>query len=125
MKRTITIIPDLEKEHGLKTANKKRYFFVEHLEQINQPNESDTENDLEETSIEKKDEIKLVTSKETARKIKSNNPKNAPGYNLITGGVLKKLLRKAIVKPTNLINTSFILKHVPIAVTSWMTERWT
>lgn len=41
------------------------------------------------------------------------NPKKAPGYELITGGVLKQLPRKGIVKLTNLINAAFRLRHVP------------
>lgn len=39
--------------------------------------------------------------------------KKAPGFDLITGQILKKLPRKGIVKLTNLINAPFRLKHVP------------
>jgi hypothetical protein len=41
------------------------------------------------------------------------NPKKSPGFDLITGQTLKELPRKALVKLTNLINTSFRLKYVP------------
>jgi hypothetical protein len=46
--------------------------------------------------------------------IKENvNPKKAPGFDLITGEILKQLHRKALVKLTNLINAAFRLKYVP------------
>jgi hypothetical protein len=41
------------------------------------------------------------------------NSKKSPGFHLITGQTLKELPRKALVKLTNLINTSFGLKCVP------------
>ena len=40
--------------------------------------------------------------------------KKSPGYDLITGEILKNLPRKAIIKLTNLVN-AFRLKFVPIA----------
>ena len=53
-------------------------------------------------------EIPLVTSKEVEKEIKNNiNPRKAPGFNLITGEILKQLPKKAIVKLTNLINAAF------------------
>ena len=39
--------------------------------------------------------------------INNINPKKAPGFDLITGEVLKNLPRKAIVKLTTLINAAF------------------
>jgi hypothetical protein len=45
--------------------------------------------------------------KEIANKIKLKiNPRKAPGFNLITGEVLKQLPRKGVVKLTHLINAS-------------------
>lgn len=59
-------------------------------------------------------EIDLVRSKEVVSEIRNNiNPKKAPGFDLITGQILKMLPRKGIVKLTNLINASFRLKYVP------------
>jgi hypothetical protein len=41
------------------------------------------------------------------------NPKKSPGFDLITGQILKELPRKSLVKLTNLTNASFRLKYVP------------
>jgi hypothetical protein len=41
------------------------------------------------------------------------NPKKAPGFDLITGGIWKQLSKKAIVKLTYLYNAAFRLKYVP------------
>jgi len=41
------------------------------------------------------------------------NPKKSPGFDLITGQILKERPRKSLVKLTNLINASFRLKYVP------------
>jgi hypothetical protein len=61
-------------------------------------------------------DIAFVTPKEVAKEIKINiNPKKAPGYDLITGKILKNLPKKAIIKLTHLINAVFCLKHVPDA----------
>ncbi|KAF7278534.1 hypothetical protein GWI33_008238 [Rhynchophorus ferrugineus] len=54
--------------------------------------------------------IELVTPKELTKVIKTDiNPRKSPGYDLITGELLQKLPRKAIIKLTNLINTAFRL----------------
>jgi hypothetical protein len=59
-------------------------------------------------------DIAFVTPKEVAKEIKRNiNSKKAPGYDLITGEILKNLPKKAIIKLTHLINAVFRLKHVP------------
>lgn len=48
------------------------------------------------------------------REIKNNiKLKKAPGFDLITGEILKQLPRKAVVKLTNIINAAFRLKCVP------------
>ena len=48
------------------------------------------------------------------KEIKENiNRKKAPGFDLVTGEILKQLPRKAIVKLTTLINTAFRFKYVP------------
>jgi hypothetical protein len=58
--------------------------------------------------------IPLVTPKEVAEEIRTNlNPKRAPGFNMITGTILKKFQRKGLVKLITLINASIRLKHVP------------
>jgi hypothetical protein len=65
----------------------------------------------------------LIFQRKTEReKIFSNpkirthlNSKKAPGFDLITGEILKHLKRKALVKLTTLFNACIRLKHVPDA----------
>jgi hypothetical protein len=60
------------------------------------------------------EKIPLVTSKEIANEIKVNlNPKKAPGYDLITGELVKNLPKKAIVMLTYLFNAVIRLQHMP------------
>ena len=64
--------------------------------------------------VQENEEIKLATTTEVKNEIENNiNPKKALGFDLITGEVLQQLLRKAVVKITNLINAAFRLKYVP------------
>ena len=58
--------------------------------------------------------INFVTPKEVAHEIKTNiNTKKGPGFDLITGEILKQIPRKGIVKLTHLFNAAIRLKHVP------------
>ncbi len=59
------------------------------------------------------DSIAPVTPKEVLREIKELRSKKSPGYDLITGEILKNLPKKAIVMLTYLINGAFRLSHVP------------
>ena len=84
------------------------------LEQTFQPNKQECDEPTWTERIKENLEIALVTPKEVIKEIKENiNPKKAPGFDLITGEILKQLPRKAIVKLTTLINTAFRLKYVP------------
>jgi hypothetical protein len=44
------------------------------------------------------------------------NPKEAPGFDLITGEFLKEFKRKALVKRTTLINAFIRLNYIPDAM---------
>lgn len=118
-------IPPIQMEDGNWARNneQKAKAFAEYLELIFRPNEvqaDDGENEeelgreiqrLEEIG---KEEIRLATPKEVAQEIVKNlNPKKAPGFDLVTGDVLKQLPCKGVVKMTNLINATFRLKYVP------------
>jgi hypothetical protein len=82
------------------------------LEQIFKPNEQQSRNEDQLILSEENEEIPSVTPKEVANEIKRNiNPRKATGFDLITGEILKQLPRKGVVKLTNLINASFILKY--------------
>lgn len=76
--------------------------FAEHLENTFQPHDG---NDLNLIEVEHNDIIiKHVSPKKVTLEIKRNiNSKKAPGFDLITGEVLKQFSRKAIVKLTYLI----------------------
>lgn len=116
LKRPVIQSPPIKLEDGSWAKNNKQKAerFAEHLEKIFQPNEGQEEQiDWEEINLQE-EEIALVTPKEVAAEIKNNiNSKKAPGFDLITGEVLKQLPKKAIVKLTNLINAVFRLQYVP------------
>lgn len=82
----------------------KAHNFAEHLENIFQPHGVDESEITTEVVEQENEEIRLTTPTEVRNIIKSNiKPKKAPGYDLITGEVLKHLPMKALVKLTNLI----------------------
>ena len=104
----------LENGRWARNSQQKAVNFANHLEQTFQPNEQKGDEPAWTERIQENLEIALVTPKEVIKEIKENiNPKKAPGFNLITGEILKQLPRKAIVKLTTLINTAFRLKYVP------------
>ena len=115
LKRPIMQIPPIRQEDGswAKNNEQKAKIFAKQLEKTFQPHE-ENENalDWEEPTQENK-EIKLTTPKEVSFEINNINPKKAPGFDLITGEVLKNLPKKAIVKLTTLINAAFRLRYVP------------
>lgn len=117
IKRPIMQVPPIRRTDGKWARNneQKAQQFAEHLENIFQPNEQqEDEVIIEEEIVQENEEIKLATPTEVKNEIKNNiNPKKAPGFDLITGEVLKQLPRKGIVKLTNLINAAFRLKYVP------------
>ena len=104
----------LENGRWARNSQQKAVNFANHLEQTFQPNEQEGDEPAWTERIQENLEIALVTPKEVIKEIKENiNPKKAPGFDLITGEILKQLPRKAIVKLTTLINTAFRLKYVP------------
>jgi hypothetical protein len=115
LKRPIMQNPPIRNEDAswARSNIQKANRFANHLENTFQPNEG---NELPIWEIPNQDKIEItpVTSKEVTNEIKLNmNPKKAPGFDLITGEILKQLPKKAIIKLTHLINASFRLKYVP------------
>jgi hypothetical protein len=54
--------------------------------------------------------------RDVAEEIRTNlNPKKAPGFDLITGKILKNFKRKALVKLTMVINACIWLNYIPDA----------
>ena len=123
IKRPVLQIPPIRLENGkwASSNEQKATRFAEYLEKVFSPNKEDEESkrllpDVLGQENQENDEsrIRLTTLKEVKSEIKNNiNIKKAPGFELITGEILKQLPRKALVKLTNLINASFRLKYVP------------
>lgn len=83
------------------------------MEKIFQPNDQDNKTTWTEQP-QMKQKIKLTTPKEVATEIKNSiNPRKSLGFDLISGVILNKLPRKAIVKLTKLINATFKLRYFP------------
>lgn len=89
--------------------------FAAHLEQTFKPYDGqevyDGSNRLELPS----DDLILAsaTLRELKQVIENLKPKKAPGYDLITGEILKALPRKALIKLLHILNAALRLKHVP------------
>jgi hypothetical protein len=114
-KRPISQAPPIKTMDGKWARNntEKANIFAQHLEQRFLPNPGPDILPLL-TSNDYLDKIPLVTPKEVSEEIMNNlNPKKAPGFDLITGEILKNLKRKASVKLTMIINACIRLKHVP------------
>lgn len=115
LKRPIIQNPPIKNEDGSWARNnqQKANRFAQHLANTFTANEG--EEQLEQMMQNQDNlEIAFTTPKEITKMIKENiNPKKAPGFDLITGEILKHLPKKAIVKLTHIINAAFRLKHVP------------
>lgn len=100
----------------IKDNQEKADAFACHLENIFSPNPSEPNDEpLEEPRLcDHEMSIPLVTVKQVQHTIKTEiNTKKAPGYDLITGQVLKQLPRKVLVKITKIINAAIKLRYVP------------
>jgi len=117
LKRPIMQIPPIRKDDGTwaRSARQKADLFATYLEETFQLLPRQTA-DEDITPISKNDEqdIPPVTLQELEREIKTNlNVKKAPGYDLITGQILKALPKKGLQKLLHLINAAIRLKYVP------------
>lgn len=116
IKRPITQIPTIKRKDGswARDSKAKAETFSDHLADIFQPNDLETDIPLENHINLDREKIKLFTPDEIAEEIKTNlKAKKAPGYDLITGEVLKQLPRKGVVMLTYLFNAVLRLRHVP------------
>ena len=107
--------PQIRQDDGswAKNNEQKAKIFANHLETTFQPHGENENTPGWEEPVQENKEIQLTTPKEVSVEINNINPKKAPGFDLITGEVLKNLPRKAIVKLTTLINAAFRLRYVP------------
>jgi hypothetical protein len=110
--------PPIKKEDGTwaRMNEQKAELFAEHLTDTFQPYPQQTaEENIPATNNEDETPITLVTPAEVSKEITKNiSIKKAPGFDLITGQILKELPRKGIVKLTYLINAAFRLQYVPM-----------
>lgn len=115
IKRPIMQIPPIRLLDGkwARSNKEKAQRFAEHLETIFQPYAEQEEGIITEGIVQEIEEIKRTTPTEIRNEIKNISSKKSPGYDLITGEILKELPRKALVKLTNIVNAAFRLKHVP------------
>lgn len=108
--------PPIRKADGTwaRNSKEKATTFADHLADIFKPNDIETDVPLENPENEDELPILPVSPKEVAKEIKINLKSNkAPGFDLITGEILKQLPRKAITMLAYLINAAIRLKHVP------------
>ena len=109
-------IPPLRKQDRTWTKDNKEKAvdFAEHLERTFQPNGVQLLDNLRRREGTPIQQIPLVTPTELLNTIRVHiNPKKAPGFDLLTGVILKQLPKKATVKLTNLYNAALRLKYVP------------
>lgn len=120
-KRPQQPVPPLRSQLGTwaRSAKDKAELFAQHLFQVFKPNVSTMGNfDHEVNSFLSSDQqlslpIKLVTPKELWKYIRSLGNKKAPGFDLITGEVLKRLTKKPIVFLTMLFNAIMRVHYYP------------
>ena len=116
LKRPVMQTPPIRNEDRswARTNEQKTLRFANYLEIVFQPNVTEQYEIPSEAGRQDEMEIPLTTPMEVKNEISKNiNPRKAPGFDLITGQVLKELPRKALIKLVNLINAAFRLKYVP------------
>lgn len=116
LKRPITHIPPIKMPDAqwARSSESKAKVFAEHLEHRFLPNPGS--NDLPNVpKINSHDEIPYTTLTEIKDEIKQLKIGKAPGFDLITGMILKNMCRKGLLKLTNIINAAIRLKYVPSA----------
>ena len=119
LKRPIMHIPPIRNANGkwIKNNEDKAKLFAEHLENIFQPNENNSNKTFDmliQKECQVSEKIRLTSLKEVTKEIKDNfKLKKTPGYDLITGEILRNLPKIALIKITILINSAFRIQYVP------------
>jgi hypothetical protein len=109
-------VPPIKMADGswARSEKQKADLFAEHLENTFKPPNGQADNEYL-TPIRKIDEVSVlpVTLKEIKQEVKNLKDKKAPGYDLITGQIIKALPEKALRKLQHIINAIFRLSYVP------------
>jgi hypothetical protein len=116
LKRAKTQIPPIKKDKTwARSVKQKANLFAIYLEEMFQPlPRQTTEESLVSVAKNNEQEIQSVTLMKLKREIKTNlNVKKAPGYDLITGRIIKELPEIGLQKLQHLINVAYRLKYVP------------
>jgi hypothetical protein len=93
---------------------RKADVFAAHLERTFQPHGERILATPPWSEVKQMQRIQLVTPKKLLQAIRAHaNPKQAPGFDLITGIIMQQFPRQAFVKLTHLYNAAFRLKYVP------------
>lgn len=115
LKKSISHIPSIKKTNGqwARSNQEKAETFANYLVSIFQSNENQS-CDLDCVNVIQTDSaIPFVTTKEVRDEINKIKMKKAPGYDLVTGELLKQLPIRAMIKLTNVFNAMIRLKHFP------------
>lgn len=116
LKRPIVQIPPLKESNGnwAKCNMQKANIFSAHLENIFKQEEDATNIELTVDVEEQNKNVKATTVKEILQEINFNlSVKKAPGFDQITGEILRHLPKKAIVKLMHIMNAAFRMQYVP------------
>lgn len=116
LKRPKIQSPPIKKDDGTwATSDKhKADLLAEHLETTFQPLPRQTaEENVYPVHKNDKLEIGKATLQELKEEVKKLKVRKAPGYDLITGQIIKALPEKALIKLLHIINAAFRLRYVP------------
>lgn len=120
-KRPTQPIPPIRKEDGswARSNAEKAAAFAQHLANVFQPypsTEPEAEREIRaylETPLQMSLPIQAFTTYEIEKAIQNLPPHKAPGHDLITGEVLKKLPKKAKILITSIFNAVLRIGHYP------------
>jgi hypothetical protein len=106
----------MKKDGGWASNNlEKANIFAQYLEKIFHPNPGLDTLPIP-NSNDYLDKMPLISPREVAERIKTYlNPQKAPRFDLVREEILKNFKRKALVKPTTLINACIPLNCIPDA----------
>lgn len=96
----------------VKTDMQKATLFAEYLASIFSPDTLCTQH-LEAVVNNDEETLSFTSVSELKREIRNLNSKKSPGYDLITGDLLKHLPHRGVVKLSRIFNAAINLTHVP------------